>query len=324
MGRRIYYLGIFLSLVAVFALPVLAEESAATSKNTGLLELSDKARRDLVLLEGKGIKVTVGEIEDEVAKAPEAMHALWQDPQRLMAFAETRMRFKLLAKEALSRDYDKDPDVQHNVKQHAVQALIQGHINRKISKESISVDAIATYYREHQKDYHRPAMVRAHHILLKSRPKAVTLIKRLQESDVGAFAEAAREHSIDNETKLRGGDLRYFDEKGQPGNKADAPVDTTLAKAAFSLKTPGDITSKPVAVGEFWSIVKLTGRRPAYHKSLEAAQEEIRSELWRQRRKASVEAFVTDQYKKKQVKIHTDRLKWITLDEKVAKSDGDP
>src|SRR5690606_6039203 len=72
--------------------------------------------------------------------------------------------------------------------------------------------------------------------------------------------------------------------------------------------------SDPVQVGERWSIVKLTGMRPAEHRSFEQAAPSIRLRLWRERRQGSLEELVTRLRREAGVEPSYELLRQIRLD----------
>jgi peptidyl-prolyl cis-trans isomerase C len=75
-----------------------------------------------------------------------------------------------------------------------------------------------------------------------------------------------------------------------------------------------DVVRAPVRVGEHWSIIMLTGRRPAEHRPLADAQQGIRLRLWRERRQQAIEDFVADLRRRHPPTIHDERMEWIHLD----------
>ncbi|MFW6050803.1 MAG: peptidyl-prolyl cis-trans isomerase [Myxococcota bacterium] len=274
----------------------------------------DAARRAQVLVEAGDVKVTVGEVEDAINAQSPFLRARYEDPGKLREFVDDMVRFELLAKEAERRGYGEHDAVVRTVKQNAVQQLIRREFDEKITPKSISEDDVRQYYEAHREEFQRPAMARASHILVGSKERARELLKEAREADVRAFRQLAREHSTDTETKHRGGDLRYFTQEGRPPGSRDAPVAPELVQAAFALEEVGDVVAAPVEVGDNYSILMLTGRRPAEEKSLEDAEQSIRLRLWRQRRQEAVEQFVDSLREKHEPEIHPDRMRPIQLD----------
>jgi peptidyl-prolyl cis-trans isomerase C len=274
----------------------------------------DAARRAQVLVEAGDVKITVGEVEDAVNAQSPILRARYRDGDKLEEFVRNMVRFELLAQEAERRGFDEHEAVVRTTKQNAVQQLIRREFDERITPESVSDEQIREYYESHPKEFRRPEMVRASHILVSTEQEAKALLEKLKDGDARTFRQLAREHSKDTETKHRGGDLRYFTKDGRPPGSRDAPVDEALVEAAFKLREVGDISQAPVPVGEDFSILILTGRRAADAKSLEDATQSIRLRLWRQGRQEAVEQFVDGLRKKHKPEVHPDRMRPIQLD----------
>lgn len=260
-----------------------------------------------------GIRITVGDLEDVIATQPAEMRQRYKDNKALVNLAEELLRFELLAAAAERHGTGKDAAVIRSTKQNAVQQLVQSEFDAKLSPEAIPDSEVEAYYQKNIDKFERAELVRASHIVVAQQAQAQELIEQLRHSDPKAFAAKASELSLDTETKLRGGDLQYFARDGKSPNHQDVPIDSHVAVAAFALRDIGDLSPKPVRVGKRWSVVKLTARRPALHRSLREVERGIRVDLWREQRKAAVERFVADLEKRSGVESHYDRLAWIDI-----------
>ncbi len=288
---------------------------------------SDKARRAKVYAKIGAKRITVGDIEDAIATQSPVARIRLRDPEKLKEFAQDMVQFELLANAAAKQGYQTNPAVQRAVGKNTVQQLLRKRFDERLTPESIPDADVKAYYDAHRSEYSRPELVRASHILVANEKDARDIIRKARGGDAATFRNLARQRSVDTETKLRGGDLRYFAEDGRPPGSRDAPVDEALVKAAFKLRTVGQVAPRPVAVGDNYSIVKLTGRRPAQEQTQEQAAQAIRLRLWRERRQTGVEDLVASLRKSLRPKVHPDRLKPIQLDPAPARPDlppGDP
>ena len=177
------------------------------------------------------------------------------------------------------------------------------------------------YYDGHPEEFHRPKMVRASHVLLDTEKEAKELLPRARKVDERGFRELAKKHSKDPETKLRGGDLRYFTLEPKKDGK-DAPVHASLREAAFKLKELGETVKKPIKVDERFSIVRLTGMRPERHTPVEQAAGPIRTRLWRQKRKDALANLIKSLRESQKPKVEADLVDLIKLDEPENKRPG--
>jgi peptidyl-prolyl cis-trans isomerase C len=290
-------------------------EAEADAEADAQLSPQERARRARVYAEVGDVAITVGDIEDAIAEQSPFLRARYRDPAKLRELADGLVRFELLAREADRRGYGENAAVEQQVEQAMVQRLIEREFDQRITRESIPQEDVQAYYDEHESEFSRPAMVRASHILLPSREAADALLPEVRDADARQFRALARQHSIDTETKLRGGDLRYFTQTGRPpnANEEDPPVDETLVAAAFEIDELGAVAG-PVQVGESWSLVKLTGRREPETRSLEQAQEGIRLRLWRERRQQAIDDFVSNLRQEANVERHVERMRPIRLE----------
>jgi len=285
---------------------------------------AERARRAKVAAKIGDVTITIGEIEDQIGEQSPFLRARYRDPAKLREFVGNMVRFELLAREAARDGYGENEAVVRSVQQNAVQQLIRSEFDEQITPESIPVEDVREYYDGHRGEFHRDEMVRASHVLVADRAAAARLIRELREGDARAFREAARQHSIDTETKLRGGDLRYFTREGAGPNSRDPSVDSAIAEASFGLRQVGAVVREPVRVGDNFSVVKLTGRRPAEHRTFEESDQGIRLRLWRQRRQDAIESFVTELRTRYQPEIHEDRMRPIQLTTTPEEPAGDP
>ena len=299
------------------------EEGDPVAPPTPAVELSpeDRARRAKVVAEVGEARITVGDVEDAVNQQSPFLRVRYRDPAKLREMVDSMVRFELLARAAERADMDEDPEVQRVAKQNAVQQLIRRDFDERITPESIPAADVQAFYEAHPEEFSREELRRAAHIQVATRADAERLMTRAREADARGFRDLAREHSLDPETRLRGGDLRYFDREGHSRTPSDPAIAEPLARAAFALAESGDV-SEPIQVGERWSIVKLTGSRPAEHRSLEEASPTIRQRLWRERRQGSLEELVTRLRREGNVEPSYDLLRMIRLDPP-AREDGD-
>ena len=277
-------------------------------------ELQEVARRAAVVAEIGDVEITLGEVEDRINEQAPNLRLEYRDPDSVRRFVDSLVRFELLARAADRAGIDEQPEVQRTIKQAAVQQLIRRDFDQRITVDSVSDEDIAQYYETHPAEFGRAELRRAAHIRVETRAEAERLLEQARTADARQFRELARDHSVDPETRLRGGDLRFFGRDGRASNTRDPQVAAPLAAAAFTLAEVGDLADEPVQVGDEWSIVKLTGRRPAEQRSLAQASPTIRLRLWRNRRQQELTDFVAGLRRDANVEPDYDLLRNIRLD----------
>lgn len=294
--------------------PAAAQEQAEPQAPAILTE-ADLQRRAQPIVTYEGGEVTVGELEDAIANQSPFMRERYRDPKNLRELLDKTLRFELLAKEAERRKFDADDSVRQAVKQNAVQSLMKAEFDDKLSAASVPEEDIAKYYQEHIAEYEQPAMQRASHLMVATEQEAKELLKQAKDMDLRAFRQLARDKSMDEASKLRGGDLRYFDKEGKARGESIASVPLPIVRAAFALKDVGDTAPAPVKIEGGYSIVKLTGRRPAISRKLSEVADTIRVRLWRERRQEAIEAFVGELRTQYKPETHPQLAQAIELDD---------
>jgi len=274
----------------------------------------ERQRLQQVVAEVGDLRITLGELEDRINKQSPFLRARYADPEKRREFLDNMIRFELLAKAARKRGFDREEEVRRQVKQMEVQTLMRKEFDEKISPESVTAEEVRGFYEAHKADYVKPEMVRASHILVSDRNRAEELLKKARDpaTDNRAFRQMAQEFSEDEETKMRGGDLRYFPRPGERGPD-DPEVAQELADATFPLKNIGDVAPRVVKTAKGFHVVKLTGRRPAVSRSIEEATPQIRNRLWREKRQKAIDDFVATLRKNRRVETHEELLNLIVV-----------
>lgn len=297
-----------LTLIALFTAAgtvSYAESDADTARRSQVVATFDTAAGS-----GAG-KITVGDVEAAVRASGSFGEQRYLDPATLKSLLDRAVRFELLAAEAARRGYDKNDSVTQAVKQNAVQAMLKQEVDTKVTPKTVAPEAVQKYYDEHIDEFVRPEMRRASQIQLATEADARALLDQAKAADMRSFRELARLRSQDAVSKLRGGDLRYFDAKGKP-DEAAPNLDPALAKAAFALKTVGD-TSGVVKTDAGYSILRLTGMRAAHSETVKEADERIRMRLWREQREAAIDAMLAELKTQSAPTTHPELLDSIVL-----------
>ena len=139
----------------------------------------------------------------------------------------------MLAKEAYRRGLDKDPEVVRTMKQVMIQKLMRDEFDAKVTADTITDAEMKKYYDANLAEYVKPEEVRVSAIIVKNKAQAERVAARGRAArparPTRASATSSTKYTPDEDTKLRGGDLRYFD-------AATKEVPAPVVKAAFALR----------------------------------------------------------------------------------------
>jgi peptidyl-prolyl cis-trans isomerase C len=136
----------------------------------------------------------------------------------------------------------------------------------KTLKDSVSDDEAKKFFDQQVKQMKPREEIRARHILVESKEKAVEVYEKIQHG--GDFAALAKEYSKDPGSKEQGGELGFFS-RGQ--------MVPQFEEAAFKLNK-GEV-SEPFQTQFGWHIVKVDDRREQPAPSFEAVKERVRAAI---------------------------------------------
>jgi len=264
------------------------------------------------------VTITLGEFQERINRQSPYIRARYTSLEQKKDFLDSLIRFEVLAKEAARRGLDKDPEVVRTMKQVMIQKLMRDEFDAKITADTVADVEMKTYYDANLADYVKPEEVRASAIIVKNRAQAerVALEARGEAGKTNkGFRDLVNKYSQDEDSKLRGGDLRYFD--GQT-KEVPAPV----VKAAFALLNTGDVSTAIDAGNGTWYILKQTGRRRSMTKSFDDAKPAIRNKLFRDKRLAAQKDFVDKLKGAAKIEINEANLAKVRIDMSAAGDDG--
>ena len=121
------------------------------------------------------------------------------------------------------------------------------------------------------------------------------------------FRDLVNKYSQDEDSKLRGGDLRYFDAQAK-----DVPG--PVVQAAFALPSTGDVSGVVAAGNGTWYVLKQTGRRKSMTKSFDDAKPAIRNKLFREKRLSAQKDFVDGLKTAAKIEINEANLAKVRID----------
>jgi peptidyl-prolyl cis-trans isomerase C len=253
-----------------------------------------------------GIKIGKCELYDKLHKLSPYIRRRYTTVKRKKEFLERIIRFELLAEEARRRGFDKHPEVERAKKEVMVQKLTRKMFRKAFKPSDITEKELKEFYEKHKSDYNKPQMVRVSQIVVKTKPKAQDLVDRAKKLDARGFRKLAREMSIDEKTKMRGGDLRYF-------AKDTDRVAKPIVEAAFELEKRGDVAG-PIKTDAGWHVIKLAGKRRPIKREFQQVRNLLRNRVLREKRSQAQKDFVEKLKKKtKPFEVHEKKLELVKI-----------
>ena len=180
---------------------------------------------DEVLMQGPGGLVTAGDVEAAVQQFPLASRrSVLSRPEQVQRIAEDTYVRRVLAQEAEQTGLDKDPLVQSMIRLARERILSDARLY-EVGKAGWPSDAVLEkfafeQYKAQLERFTAKERVRARHILIaandateaaKAEAKAKANALRQQIKSGASFDSLAAQHSADQATASRGGDLGLFE-----------------------------------------------------------------------------------------------------------------
>ena len=187
----------------------------------------------------------------------------------------------LYAAEAEQRRLAMEPQVLARIRDARSRALVDA-IRGQAVAAGIPEGEIQAYFAAHRDEFEKPERIRIARILTDDE----SLARRILVEARGAggperWSKLAREHSVDDATKMRGGSLGFV----FPDGRTEVPqlrVDAALFAAAAAVKD-GELVPNPVKEGNRFAVVWRRGTLPAVHRTLDEERDRIREILLRTR-----------------------------------------
>lgn len=264
------------------------------------------------------VTITLGEFQERINRQSPYIRARYTSLEQKKEFLDSLIRFEVLAKEAYKRGLDKDPEVVRTMKQVMIQKLMRDEFDAKVTAENVPEAEMKAYYDANLAEYVKPEEVRVSAIVLKNKAQAerVAIEAKGEAGKTNkGFRDLVMKYSADEDTKLRGGDLRYFDASTK---ELPAPV----VKGGLALISTGDVSGVIDAGNGTFYVLKQTGRRKSMTKSFDDAKPAIRNKLFRDNRMKAQKDFVDNLRTSSKIEINEANLARVRVDTSTAVDDG--
>jgi len=239
-----------------------------------------------------GDRVTLAELQAFLDGFPEDRQAEVAPAEGRRAFLRNYLLYRAALRLAQSADYADDPRIRRIRDREMALRWTEDRIASYQAPPITDAEVQARWALEKPLD--RPTRVRARHILTADLATADALradiLAALSRAGVDAetvFADFAREHSIDEKTRNKGGDLLFFSRDG--GEVAWLLAPPAVLEAALAMRNVGQV-SLPQEGPAGFHLVMVTGRREAEQRTLEDATPGIRAALAQERAAAAQKA----------------------------------
>ncbi|WP_245754532.1 peptidylprolyl isomerase [Candidatus Accumulibacter aalborgensis] len=183
----------------------------------------------------------------------------------------------VVADEAIKKGLDKSPEVAEQIDSIRQSVLANAYVQDFIKKNPVSDDMLKAEY-DRIKATITGSEYKARHILVESEAEARDIIAKLKK-DPRLFAKLAMDKSRDAGSKVKGGELGWFDLSRMVPEFG----------AAVSKLEKGKITEEPVKTNFGYHVIQLEDSRPIEVPSFEEVKANLAQQLQQQNLKKQLE-----------------------------------
>jgi peptidyl-prolyl cis-trans isomerase C len=222
----------------------------------------------------------------------------YQSAERRKELLNDMINVELLANEAKTKGYDKDPVAQQEIRGILRDAMLQEARKGAPTPNDISEAEAHSYFDAHRSEFSDPERRRVSAILAKDDKAASDVLDLAKKGLTAAqWGELVRSKSVDPSAKGNlpvdlAGDLGFVGPPGDP--RGDNPkVPAEVRAAVFQLDKAGDIYSHSVKTADNRVfVVRLAQKTDAHERSYAEAERGIKVKLVQEKLRAKEEEFV--------------------------------
>ena len=258
-----------------------------------------------------GRPITLADLQRRMAQQPPFVQARYASPERRKELLDNLIRFEILASEARRRGYQRDPQVVRHQQQRLVDRMVAEELDARLKPEDLPEAELRRFYQEHAERFTRPEAVRVSQILLSDAATAARVAaaaRALGPRDDRGFRRLVAAHSLDEDSKQRGGDLTFLERQPAAGGGDAHRPPPAVIEAAFALTEVGQIAG-PVPSDRGFHVLRLGQRRPAALRPFEEVAAELRQLVLEQQRSRRLDEWVAEMRNKVNIQVYEDKLR---------------
>jgi peptidyl-prolyl cis-trans isomerase C len=199
----------------------------------------------------------------------------------------------LIAQHAAALKLDQQPEVAQILKRVRQDILIEALQRKTLADHPITDEELKKRFEAEAEKTHKTEY-RVRHILVKNEDEAKSIIEQLGKK--GNFAALAKQHSIDKQSAVNGGDLEWINQ--------GMPLVPEFFDAVMKLKK-GEYTTAPVKTDFGFHVIKVEDTRPLKIPTFEEflANRQAKAGLTRRMQQEAINNLVKDLRAKAKIEI---------------------
>lgn len=262
--------------------------------------------------------VTLGDYVAALEHMDQFDRLRYQSPERRKELLDELVEVELLAQEATTKGYDKDPVAQQELRAVLRDAMLKEARSGAPLPADISEADARAYFESHKADYKDPERRRVSLIVTKDEASAKAALAQAAGSTAAQWGELVRKSSVDTQAKANvpvdlAGDFGIVSPPGD--SRGENPrVPSEVRAAAFEIEKPNDVLARVVKSGDKFYVVRLAQKLEAHERTFTEAERAIRVRIAQDRAKNKEDEAYQTLRKQFPVKIDEAALATVKVD----------
>jgi len=252
-----------------------SEQSAKPAASVAPAAAAVAAEKGVVVATVNGTAINKSRVDMIIAHGASAGEA--DTPEARKSIIDKLTMQTLIAEAAVKKELDKLPQVTEQLDVFRQSVLADAYVQDFIKNNPVSDDMLKAEY-ERIKATVTGSEYKARHILVETEDEAKAIIAQLK-SDATAFEKLAMEKSRDAGSKVRGGDLGWFDVSSM----------VPEFSGAVSKLEKGSFTQEPVKTQYGYHVILLEDIRPIEAPPFEEVKTDLAQHLQQQNLKKQLD-----------------------------------
>jgi len=235
----------------------------------------------------------------------------YKDASARLDFLQSWVTQEVLYRQALEEQLSEEPSTKSVIEDLVRGALSQQLMHKELAdKINITESDLQTYYQANQEKYLEAAKVSISHILVEDQKQADDLLDRIKKGE--DFAALARDFSIDQDTKEKGG---MIDIEAREGSYVPVIGEHAELNEKIFAADAGEVLAEPFQTEKGWEIIKVRQKQPTRQKTFDEVRQQVITALLSQKRQDVQTDLVKQMMDKYEVIVHTSLFKDIEQNE---------
>jgi parvulin-like peptidyl-prolyl isomerase len=243
------------------------------------------AKDDQVIVEFENTKVSWKTLKEMV---PEKELQEVVKPENYSKILDSLITKPLLAKETAKQNLQNNPEVKAKIHKTTIAIQNKMYIDSQVK---VTPQDVKSRYDEEMKILPKNSkQIRLRWIVMSDKEKAEEVLKKIKSGGADAFSQAAKEHSLDAQTREKGGDLGY---------KVKREIGDDILWNFIEKQANGTVLSKIYEMSDKYIIIRVEDKKTMKAPTFQEAKKDIEKQLYQEKAKN----FVNKHYENYEVKL---------------------